>query len=68
MSLKQKENTHTRVCERSGSGQASLHFQFILLILLEKVKKKSQLHFSVTTVEQAEEQLHVNPSSTIAVI
>lgn len=67
MSLKQKENTHTRVCERSGSGQASLHFQFILLILLEKVKK-SQLHSSVTTVEQAEEQLHVNPSSTAAVI
>lgn len=67
MSLKQKQNTHTRVCERSGSGQASLHFQFILLILLEKVKK-SQLHSSVTTVEQAEEQLHVNPSSTIAVI
>lgn len=67
MSLKQKQNTHTRVCERSGSGQASLHFQFILLILLEKVKK-SQLHSSVTTVEQAEEQLHVNPSSTAAVI
>lgn len=60
------DNTQTPV---RGQVQDKLHltFSIILPILLEKVKK-SQPHFSVSTTEQAEAQLHVNPSSTIAVI